>query len=135
MPKVVYLCPTVLAPDASQRCTLRGFFLPLRHETKHDPACRNSDLHRHAAMSDAHERHNITFALRGHRDGGGEVGTSDRGGGGTFCEAMRVDRGYTKVEMRPINRIIIHCTATPEGRHHTAADIDRWHRERGCTIG
>jgi N-acetylmuramoyl-L-alanine amidase len=33
--------------------------------------------------------------------------------------------------MRPINRIIIHCTATPEGRHHTAADIDRWHRERG----
>jgi N-acetylmuramoyl-L-alanine amidase len=33
--------------------------------------------------------------------------------------------------MRPITRIIIHCTATPEGRHHTAADIDRWHRERG----
>jgi N-acetylmuramoyl-L-alanine amidase len=33
--------------------------------------------------------------------------------------------------MRQINRIIIHCTATPEGRHHTAAEIDRWHRERG----
>ena len=33
--------------------------------------------------------------------------------------------------MRPINRIIIHCTATPEGRYHTAAEIDRWHKERG----
>jgi N-acetylmuramoyl-L-alanine amidase len=33
--------------------------------------------------------------------------------------------------MRQINRIIIHCTATPEGRHHTAADIDRWHKQRG----
>jgi N-acetylmuramoyl-L-alanine amidase len=33
--------------------------------------------------------------------------------------------------MRPINRIIIHATATPEGRHHTAADIDRWHKQRG----
>ena len=44
---------------------------------------------------------------------------------------MRVNRGYTKVEMRQIKRIIIHCTATPEGRHHTAADIDRWHKQRG----
>jgi N-acetylmuramoyl-L-alanine amidase len=35
--------------------------------------------------------------------------------------------------MRPITRIIIHCTATPEGRHHTAADIDRWHKNRGWT--
>ena len=33
--------------------------------------------------------------------------------------------------MRAINKIIIHSTATPEGRHHTAADIDRWHRKRG----
>lgn len=33
--------------------------------------------------------------------------------------------------MRPINRIIIHCAATPEGGHYTAADIDRWHRARG----
>lgn len=32
--------------------------------------------------------------------------------------------------MRQINEIIVHCTATPEGRHHTAADIDRWHRLR-----
>lgn len=33
--------------------------------------------------------------------------------------------------MRSINEIIIHCSATPEGRDHTAADIDRWHRQRG----
>ena len=33
--------------------------------------------------------------------------------------------------MRKINRIIVHCTATPAGRHVTVADIDRWHRQRG----
>ena len=33
--------------------------------------------------------------------------------------------------MRAIKKIIIHSTATPEGRHHTAADVCRWHRERG----
>ena len=29
--------------------------------------------------------------------------------------------------MRKINKIIIHCTATPEGRHHDVADVRRWH--------
>ena len=33
--------------------------------------------------------------------------------------------------IRTINQIIIHCSATPEGRDYTAADIDRWHRQRG----
>lgn len=33
--------------------------------------------------------------------------------------------------MRTISKIIIHCSATPEGRHHTVKDIDRWHRDRG----
>jgi N-acetylmuramoyl-L-alanine amidase len=33
--------------------------------------------------------------------------------------------------MRQINRIIIHCTATPEGRDHTAKEIDRWHKSQG----
>lgn len=33
--------------------------------------------------------------------------------------------------MRKIDKIIIHCTATPEGRDCTVADISRWHRERG----
>lgn len=33
--------------------------------------------------------------------------------------------------MRDIKEIIIHCSATPEGRDFTVSDIDRWHRERG----
>ena len=33
--------------------------------------------------------------------------------------------------MRKIREIIIHCSATKEGRNFTVADIDRWHRERG----
>lgn len=33
--------------------------------------------------------------------------------------------------MRSITEIIIHCSATQEGKDFTTADIDRWHRERG----
>ena len=33
--------------------------------------------------------------------------------------------------MRKINEIIVHCSATREGKPFTVADIDRWHRERG----
>lgn len=33
--------------------------------------------------------------------------------------------------MRPITKIILHCSATPEGRDVTIEDIDRWHRKRG----
>lgn len=33
--------------------------------------------------------------------------------------------------MRPIKEIIIHCADTPEGRDDKAADIDRWHKQRG----
>lgn len=32
---------------------------------------------------------------------------------------------------RHINLIVIHCSDTPNGRVTTAADIDRWHKERG----
>jgi len=32
---------------------------------------------------------------------------------------------------RAIDAIIIHCSATPNGRWTTAPDIDRWHDERG----
>lgn len=35
--------------------------------------------------------------------------------------------------MRTINLIVVHCTATPEGRDVTTADIDRQHRQRGFT--
>ncbi|MFV0599265.1 MAG: N-acetylmuramoyl-L-alanine amidase [Bacteroidales bacterium] len=33
--------------------------------------------------------------------------------------------------MRKIDKIIIHCSATPEGRAVTVRDIDKWHREKG----
>ena len=33
--------------------------------------------------------------------------------------------------MRTINEIILHCSATPEGRHHTVDDIRRWHLKMG----
>jgi len=32
---------------------------------------------------------------------------------------------------RQIKEIIIHCSATPNGRAHTVSDIDRWHKVRG----
>jgi len=33
--------------------------------------------------------------------------------------------------MRRIDEIIIHCSATTEGKAYTVADIDLWHRQRG----
>ena len=33
--------------------------------------------------------------------------------------------------MRKIDKIIIHCSATPEGRVVTVTEIDKWHREKG----
>lgn len=33
--------------------------------------------------------------------------------------------------MRQINKIIIHCSATPEGKDYTVAQIDQWHRQQG----
>lgn len=33
--------------------------------------------------------------------------------------------------MRKIKEIIVHCSATPEGKDFTVADIDKWHRQRG----
>lgn len=33
--------------------------------------------------------------------------------------------------MRNINKIIIHCSATPEGREISADTIDQWHKQRG----
>lgn len=35
--------------------------------------------------------------------------------------------------MRQIDKIIIHCSATKEGAHFTAKDIDQWHQQRGWT--
>ena len=36
--------------------------------------------------------------------------------------------------MRSITQIIIHCSATPEGKDFTVSDIDRWHKQRGFKI-
>lgn len=33
--------------------------------------------------------------------------------------------------MRKITEIIVHCSATAEGKDFNAADIDRWHRAQG----
>ena len=33
--------------------------------------------------------------------------------------------------MRKIDKIILHCSATPEGRDHDVEDIRRWHLRRG----
>ena len=33
--------------------------------------------------------------------------------------------------MRRITEIIIHCSATEAGKNYYAADIDKWHKERG----
>ncbi|MGB0861277.1 MAG: N-acetylmuramoyl-L-alanine amidase [Saprospiraceae bacterium] len=33
--------------------------------------------------------------------------------------------------MRTIKELIVHCTATPQGKFFDAADIDRWHKQRG----
>ena len=39
-------------------------------------------------------------------------------------------------KMRTINEIIVHCTATAEGKDYTVEDITRWHKARGFkTIG
>lgn len=38
--------------------------------------------------------------------------------------------------MRKIEKIILHCTATPEGRHVTVDQVTAWHKARGFrTIG
>lgn len=35
--------------------------------------------------------------------------------------------------MREINEIIVHCSATPEGKDYTVEDITKWHKEKGYT--
>ena len=38
-----------------------------------------------------------------------------------------------KTSSRRITEIIVHCSATREGRDYTVADITRWHKQRGFT--
>lgn len=36
-----------------------------------------------------------------------------------------------KKSKRTIKEIIVHCSATPEGRHHTVEDVRQWHKANG----
>ncbi len=45
-----------------------------------------------------------------------------------------VGYGYARGDIKPLGKvthIIVHCSATAEGRDVSAADIDRYHRSRG----
>lgn len=44
---------------------------------------------------------------------------------------LLAQRTTLKKSKRTINEIIIHCSATPEGKDFTTEDIKRWHIERG----
>ena len=43
------------------------------------------------------------------------------------------DLRSVKKSKRVINEIIVHCTATPEGREVTVEEITKWHKQRGFT--
>lgn len=46
------------------------------------------------------------------------------------------DKNQLEKSKRFINEIIVHCTATPEGKDFTVDDVTRWHIKRGfSTIG
>ena len=44
----------------------------------------------------------------------------------------KINGGLAKSK-RVITEIIVHCSATPEGRDYTTTDITRWHKKRGFT--
>lgn len=50
--------------------------------------------------------------------------------------AAIVGRSPIQKSKRNIKEIIVHCTATQEGKDYTVGDITRWHKKRGfSTIG
>ena len=49
-------------------------------------------------------------------------------------ETGRIKASVDRLKLRTaraINLIVLHCSATPQGRDVTVADIRRWHLERG----
>jgi len=48
----------------------------------------------------------------------------------TFKTTIIVD-DLERLRIKKMKKIIIHCSATPNGRPDTAEDIHRWHLERG----
>lgn len=49
----------------------------------------------------------------------------------TWNALKKAEKGELKKSLRNINEIIIHCTATPEGKDYTVDTIRQWHRQRG----
>lgn len=49
----------------------------------------------------------------------------------TWNALKKAEKGELKKSSRIINEIIIHCTATPEGKDYTVDTIRQWHRQRG----
>lgn len=52
-------------------------------------------------------------------------------GQSTWNALKKAEKGELKKSSRTINEIIIHCTATPEGKDYTVDTIRQWHRQRG----
>ena len=52
-------------------------------------------------------------------------------GQSTWNALKKAEKGELKKSSRIINEIIIHCTATPEGKDYTVDTIRQWHRQRG----
>lgn len=50
-----------------------------------------------------------------------------------YCNFITIIKhtNKTRIQMRTIRKIIIHCTATKAGRKVTVAEIDSWHKARG----
>ena len=52
-------------------------------------------------------------------------------GAKTWAALKSAEDGVFKKSTRVINEIIVHCSATPEGKDYTLDTIRQWHRQRG----
>ena len=52
-------------------------------------------------------------------------------GAKTWAALKSAEDGVFKKSTRTINEIIVHCSATPEGKDYTLDTIRQWHRQRG----
>ena len=52
-------------------------------------------------------------------------------GAKTWAALKAAEDGVFKKSTRVINEIIVHCSATPEGKDYTLDTIRQWHRQRG----
>lgn len=49
----------------------------------------------------------------------------------TWAALKSAEKGELKKSTRTINEIIVHCSATPEGKDYTLGTIRQWHLQRG----